>query len=48
LRAIMKRQGHLELLKYFLWFEGYFIFYVLALPFAVFFGGRVIWKGRTY
>lgn len=48
LRTIMKRQGHLELLKYFLWFESYFIFYVLVLPFVVFFGGRVVWKGRTY
>jgi cellulose synthase/poly-beta-1,6-N-acetylglucosamine synthase-like glycosyltransferase len=48
LRTIMKRQGHLELLKFFLWFEGYFIFYVLVLPFVVFFGGRVVWKGRTY
>ena len=48
LRTIMKRQGHLALLKYFLWFESYFMIYVLVLPFVVFLGGRVVWKGRTY
>lgn len=46
--SILQKQRHLQLLKYFLWFELYFVTYVLILPFLVFFGGRVIWKGRTY
>ena len=35
-------------LKYFYWFELYYTLYVLALPFLVFFGGKVLWKGRRY
>ncbi|MCX6135765.1 MAG: glycosyltransferase [Ignavibacteriales bacterium] len=46
--SILQKQRHLLLLRYFLWFELYFMAYVLVLPFMVFFGGRVIWKGRTY
>jgi len=38
----------LDLLKYFAAFQAYFFLYVLSLPFVVFFGGRVVWKGRTY
>lgn len=45
---VLKKQKRLDLLKYFYWFEGYFILYVLILPFVVFFGGRVVWKGRSY
>ena len=48
LHVLLKKQGHIDALRYFLSFEGYFIFYVLILPFVVFFGGRVVWKGRVY
>ncbi len=48
LYAVLRKLRHLRSLRYFLWFEAYFICYVLALPFLVFFGGRVVWKGRTY
>ncbi|MGB9774085.1 MAG: glycosyltransferase [Bacteroidota bacterium] len=37
-----------KLLKYFLPFELYYIVYVVALPFALLFGGKVVWKGRRY
>ena len=48
LRAVLKKLGRLDLLKYFLAFQAYFFLYVLLLPFVVFFGGRVVWKGRKY
>ena len=48
LRAVLRRLQRLELLRYFAAFEIYFITYVLLLPFVVFFGGRVVWKGRSY
>lgn len=48
LRSVLKKQDRLDLLRYVVWFEAYFIFYVLLLPFVVFFGGHVVWKGRTY
>lgn len=48
LHTILKRQRRLGLLKYFIPFEAYFFLYVLLLPFIVFFGGPVIWKGRSY
>ena len=35
-------------LKYFGLFEIYYILYVIMLPFAVFLGGKVLWKGRKY
>jgi len=35
-------------LKYFFPFEIYYTFYVIMLPFAVFLGGKVSWKGREY
>jgi cellulose synthase/poly-beta-1,6-N-acetylglucosamine synthase-like glycosyltransferase len=35
-------------LKYFGLFEIYFMLYVIILPFAVFLGGKVSWKGRKY
>ena len=37
-----------EDLRWFYWFEIYFIIYVLLLPFLVFFGGKVKWKGREF
>ena len=46
--TILRKLRHLHLLRYFLWFELYFICYVVYLPFLVFFGGRVVWKGRAY
>ena len=38
----------LSQLKYVLLFELYYICYVIILPFAVFLGGSVEWKGRKY
>lgn len=35
-------------LKYFGLFEIYYMLYVIILPFAVFLGGKVLWKGRKY
>ncbi len=48
LYAILTKQHRTDLLQFFPWFELYFFTYVLLLPFLVFFGGRVIWKGRSY
>jgi cellulose synthase/poly-beta-1,6-N-acetylglucosamine synthase-like glycosyltransferase len=48
LRSILRRQKRMDLLNFFLPFEVYFISYVLALPFLVFLGGPVVWKGRSY
>jgi cellulose synthase/poly-beta-1,6-N-acetylglucosamine synthase-like glycosyltransferase len=48
LRVVLKKAKKLDHIKYFLAFELYFITYVLALPFVVFFGGKVIWKDRAY
>jgi cellulose synthase/poly-beta-1,6-N-acetylglucosamine synthase-like glycosyltransferase len=48
LRTILTKLNRLSLLKYFVAFEAYFFLYVLILPFVVFLGGRVVWKGRTY
>jgi cellulose synthase/poly-beta-1,6-N-acetylglucosamine synthase-like glycosyltransferase len=46
--SILAKLDRLDLLKYFGAFEIYFFLYVLALPFVVFFGGQVVWKGRRY
>ncbi len=46
--SVLQKQRHIRILRYFPWFEIYFIGYVMLLPFLVFFGGRVVWKGRTY
>ncbi|HEY6952179.1 MAG TPA: glycosyltransferase [Bacteroidota bacterium] len=48
LYQILIRLKRTEELKYFYWFELYYTCYVLFLPFLVFFGGNVIWKGRRY
>jgi len=37
-----------SLLKYLLFFELYYIIYVVVLPFVVFFGGKTVWKDRKY
>jgi cellulose synthase/poly-beta-1,6-N-acetylglucosamine synthase-like glycosyltransferase len=48
LATVLKRLRRLDQLQYFFAFQVYFFFYVLLLPFVVFFGGQVIWKGRAY
>lgn len=48
LESVLKKQQRKDLLRFFPWFELYFVGYVLLLPFIVAFGGRVIWKGRAY
>jgi 1,2-diacylglycerol 3-beta-glucosyltransferase len=48
LYTLLRTLRHLQYLRFFLWFEVYFICYVLVLPFLVFFGGSVVWKGRSY
>jgi len=48
LRTVLTKLGRLDLLRYFLAFQSYFLLYVLLLPFIVVFGGRVVWKGRKY
>jgi cellulose synthase/poly-beta-1,6-N-acetylglucosamine synthase-like glycosyltransferase len=48
LYQILKRLDRTEEIKWFYWFELYFIIYVIALPFLVFFGGKVKWKGREF
>jgi cellulose synthase/poly-beta-1,6-N-acetylglucosamine synthase-like glycosyltransferase len=48
LHRVLSRVQRRDLLIYFFSFELYFILYVVALPFIVFLGGKVVWKGRTY
>ncbi len=48
LYAVLTRLQQTKELKYFWWFEVYFTVYVLLLPLLVAFGGKVVWKGRTY
>ena len=48
LNTLMQRFSRREDLRFFYFFEVYYHFYVLLLPFIVFFGGKVIWKGRSY
>jgi 1,2-diacylglycerol 3-beta-glucosyltransferase len=48
LYKILKRLDRTDELRWFYWFELYFIIYVLLLPFLVFFGGKVKWKGREF
>ncbi|MBI3585536.1 MAG: glycosyltransferase [Ignavibacteriales bacterium] len=45
---VLQRLKRTDLLKYFYWFELYYTIYILLLPFVVFFGGKVVWKGRSY
>lgn len=44
----LSRTGQIKQLKYFLIFELYYTIYVILLPFVVFLGGKVVWKGRSY
>ncbi len=48
LERILSRLGRKDQLRFFYWFELYYLFYVILLPFVVFFGGKVVWKGRSY
>jgi cellulose synthase/poly-beta-1,6-N-acetylglucosamine synthase-like glycosyltransferase len=48
LYRLLKRLHRREELRWFFWFEIYFLLYVAALPFLVFFGGKVKWKGREF
>jgi cellulose synthase/poly-beta-1,6-N-acetylglucosamine synthase-like glycosyltransferase len=48
LRIVLRKLRQLDHLKYFSAFQVYFFLYVLVLPFLVFFGGKVVWKGRKY
>ena len=45
---VLRKLNELHQLKYFICFELYFIFYVIILPFVVFFTGKLEWKGRKY
>jgi 1,2-diacylglycerol 3-beta-glucosyltransferase len=42
----LKKLGLLKLMKYFVWYELYYLVYVTLLPFVVFLGGKVVWKDR--
>jgi len=44
----LRYYGKIAHLKFMLHFEIYYLLYVAILPFAVYFGKRVIWKGRNY
>ena len=44
----LSRVKYLSQMKYFFHFELYYIVSTILLPFAVFFGGKVLWKGRAY
>ncbi len=48
LHRVLTRVGRPGELKYFPQFQLYYLLYVLALPFIVFFGRTVVWKGRSY
>jgi len=48
LYQVLKRLQRTAELRYFYWFELYFLIYVVYLPFLVFFGGKVRWKDRTF
>jgi len=48
LYPVHSRLGIKDHLKYFLWFELYFIIYVLLLPIIVLTSRKVVWKGKEY
>ncbi len=48
LYKILKQLDRTDELRWFYCFELYFIIYVMLLPFLVFFGGKVKWKGREF
>lgn len=48
LNSVVTRLNRRSDLQYFPMFELYYFVYVVVLPFLVFFGGNVRWKGRSY
>ncbi len=44
----LRRYGKIAHLNFILYFEIYYLIYVAILPFSVYFGKSVIWKGRKY
>lgn len=48
LHQILKVINRKNLIRYFYSFQLYYLLYVLLLPMIVFFGGKVIWKGRSF
>lgn len=48
LHTVLRRLERTDHLRFFLPFQAYYLLYVLLLPFVVFFGPRVVWKGRSY
>lgn len=48
LYKFLQRINRTNELRWFYYFELYFLFYVLLLPLLVFFGGKVQWKGRSF
>ncbi|MEX2115521.1 MAG: glycosyl transferase, partial [Bacteroidota bacterium] len=48
LHRVLKKVNQPGELKYFHHFQLYYLLYVLILPFMVFFGRKVVWKGRSY
>ncbi len=44
----LKHYGKIVHLKFILYFEIYYLIYVAMLPFSVYFGKAVTWKGRKY
>ena len=45
---VHKQLGITKNLKYFLYFQIYYLLYVIALPFVLGINRKVIWKGREY
>ena len=45
---VAKRVGRLDDLRSFIWFELYYLLYVVLMPLRVFFVRKVVWKGRAY
>jgi cellulose synthase/poly-beta-1,6-N-acetylglucosamine synthase-like glycosyltransferase len=48
LYAVLKKINRTGELRFFHAFQLYYLLYVIALPFIVFFGRKVTWKGRQY
>ena len=44
----LKHYGKIAHLKFILYFEIYYLIYVAILPFSVYFGKAITWKGRKY
>ncbi|MGO9481901.1 MAG: glycosyltransferase [Candidatus Kryptoniota bacterium] len=44
----LRHYGKIAHLKFMLYFEIYYLIYVAILPFSVYFGKAVTWKGREY